>query len=168
MRIAYLDCFAGISGDMFLGALIDAGLDPAILHQATAALNLNATLKIEKVDRSGISATKVHVYEGAKLAEQPNVPSPEDDSSNHQQTHTHQHLPKTQHQHKTGHAHDHPHEHDHEHPQEHTHGRSLTVIRDLINTAPLAPAVKQTVLLGFALPRASKAKTHNVPIETTT
>src|SRR4030088_786896 len=159
MPIAYLDCFAGISGDMFLGALIDAGLDPAILHQATAALNLNATLKIEKVDRSGISATKVHVYEGAKLAEQPNVPSPEDDSSNHQQTHTHQHLPKTQHQHKTGHA------HDHDHPQEHTHGRSLTVIRDLINAAPLAPAVKQTAIRAFELLGASEAKIHNVPIE---
>ena len=70
MRIAYLDCFAGISGDMFLGALIDAGVDPKILHEAVAALNLNATLKIEKVDRSGISSTKVHVYEGAKLAEE--------------------------------------------------------------------------------------------------
>jgi uncharacterized protein (TIGR00299 family) protein len=163
MRIAYLDCFAGISGDMFLGALIDAGLDPTILHQATAALNLNATLKIEKVDRSGISSTKVHVYEGANLAEQPNIPSPEDDSSNHQQTHTHQHHPKTQHHHKTGHAHDHP--HDHEHAPEHTHGRSLTAIRDLINAAPLAPLVKQTAIHAFELLGASEAKIHNVPVE---
>jgi pyridinium-3,5-bisthiocarboxylic acid mononucleotide nickel chelatase len=157
MRIAYLDCFAGISGDMFLGALIDAGVDPAILHQAAAALNLNATLKIEKVDRSGISATKVHVYEGAKLAEQPHVPSPADDSSNHQQTHTHQHLPKTQHHHKAGHA--------HEHDPDHTHGRSLTVIRDLINTSALAPAVKQTAIHAFELLGASEAKIHNVPVE---
>jgi uncharacterized protein (TIGR00299 family) protein len=163
MRIAYLDCFAGISGDMFLGALIDAGLDPAILHQATAALNLNASLKIEKVDRSGISSTKVHVYEDAKLAEESHIASPEDDSSNHQQTHTHQHNPKTQHQHKTGHAHDHP--HDHDHTQEHTHGRSLTVIRGLINAASLAPAVKQTAIHAFELLGASEAKIHNVPIE---
>jgi uncharacterized protein (DUF111 family) len=124
MRIAYLDCFAGISGDMFLGALIDSGLDPAILHHATAALNLNATLRIEKVDRSGISSTKVHVYEGAKLAEETHTALPEEDSSSHQLSHPHQHHPKTQHQHKTGHAHDHPHahphEHDHEHPHEHT------------------------------------------------
>ncbi len=78
MRIAYLNCFAGISGDMFLGALIDAGVDPAILHQATAALNLKATLRIETVDRSGISSIKVHVLEGAGLAKkQPQItPTP--------------------------------------------------------------------------------------------
>ena len=180
MRIAYLDCFAGISGDMFLGALIDAGLDPKILHEAVAALNLNASLKIEKVDRSGISSTKVHVYEGAKLAEQPHAASPADDSSNHQQTHTHQHLPKIQHQHKTGHPHHHPHDHTHDntqdhqdregshehtHAHDHPHGRSLTVIRDLINSAALAPAVKQTAIHTFELLGASEAKIHNLPIE---
>ncbi len=155
MRIAYLDCFAGISGDMFLGALIDAGVDPKILHDATAALNLNATLKIEKVDRSGISATKVHVYEGAKLAEAAHTHEDEQPDHNHQHTHTHQHHPKTQHQHKIGHTHE----------QEHTHGRSLSVIRDLINAATLAPAVKQTAIQTFELLGASEAKIHNVPIE---
>jgi len=163
MRIAYIDCFAGISGDMFLGALIDAGLDPAILQQATAALNLDASLKIEKVDRSGISSTKVHVYEAAKLAEETHVHHSNDDSSNHQQTHSHQHLPRTQHQHKTGHVHDHA--HDQEHAPGHTHGRSLTVIRDLINAGTLPPAVKQTAIHAFELLGASEAKIHNVPIE---
>ncbi len=151
MRIAYLDCFAGISGDMFLGALIDAGVDPKVLHEAVAALNLNASLKIEKVDRSGISSTKVHVYEGAKPAEETHGHHPE------QQTHTHQHHLKTQHQHKIGHTHDHSHEH--------IHGRSLTVVRDLINTASLAPAVKHTAIQAFELLGASEAKIHNVPIE---
>jgi pyridinium-3,5-bisthiocarboxylic acid mononucleotide nickel chelatase len=163
MRIAYLDCFAGISGDMFLGALLDAGVDPVILHQATAALNLNATLKTEKVDRSGIASTKVHVYDGAELAEDsPTSTSthydhPHEDHSTHQHPHTHQHQPKTQHQHKTGHA--------HTHDQDHIHGRSLTVIRDLINAASLAPAVKQTAIQTFELLGASEAKIHNVPIE---
>ena len=40
MRIAYLDCFAGISGDMFLAALLDSGLEPGVLHEAAAALNV--------------------------------------------------------------------------------------------------------------------------------
>ena len=50
MRIAYLDCFAGISGDMFLGALLDAGLSPQVLHDTVASLNIGASLKIDKVD----------------------------------------------------------------------------------------------------------------------
>jgi uncharacterized protein (TIGR00299 family) protein len=159
MSIAYLDCFAGISGDMFLGALLDAGVDPAILHQAVAALNLNATIKIEKVDRSGISATKVHVYDGTKLAEDSSTSTSTDHDHHptHQHSHTHQHQPKTQHQHKAGHAHTHDHYH--------THGRSLTVIRDLINAASLAPTVKRTSIQTFELLGASEAKIHDVPIE---
>jgi len=48
MRIAYIDCFAGISGDMFLGALLDAGVPENVLRNATEALNLGASLKIER------------------------------------------------------------------------------------------------------------------------
>ncbi|MEN6317976.1 MAG: nickel pincer cofactor biosynthesis protein LarC [Syntrophaceae bacterium] len=62
MQIAYLDCFSGISGDMILGALIDAGLD---LHQLETELNKlkigGYTLKAEKTIRQGISGTKFSV-----------------------------------------------------------------------------------------------------------
>ena len=160
MRIAYLDCFAGIAGDMFLGALIDAGVPPQVLHDATAVLNVGATLRMEKVDRSGISATKVHVLEGSRLAEQKPL-----------STETHTHQPKAQHQHKTGH----PHTHDPEpaHADEththgdhsHTHGRSLTTIRALIQAAPLAAPVKQTAIRAFELLGESEARIHNVPVE---
>src|ERR1700733_1280013 len=63
MRIGYLDCFSGISGDMFLGALIDAGVSPRVLEDAVTALNIGAGLQISRVNRSGISATKVDVIE---------------------------------------------------------------------------------------------------------
>jgi len=62
MRIAYLDCFSGISGDMFLGALVDAGVSPKLLEDTVAALDIGARLEIKRVARGGISATKVDVY----------------------------------------------------------------------------------------------------------
>jgi pyridinium-3,5-bisthiocarboxylic acid mononucleotide nickel chelatase len=66
MRIAYLDCFSGISGDMFLGALVDAGVPEQLLQQTVAALNIGARLEISRVKRNGISATKVDVYAGGE------------------------------------------------------------------------------------------------------
>ena len=45
MRIAYLECFSGISGDMFLGALVDAGVPEALLEKTVAALGVGAQLR---------------------------------------------------------------------------------------------------------------------------
>jgi uncharacterized protein (TIGR00299 family) protein len=61
MRIAYVDCFSGISGDMFLAALLGAGVPPRLLEEATAALGIGARLQVKRVVRSGIAATKVDV-----------------------------------------------------------------------------------------------------------
>ena len=61
MRIAYLDCFSGISGDMFLGALLDAGVPFELFEKTVADLNVGATLERSRVDRGGISATKLDV-----------------------------------------------------------------------------------------------------------
>ncbi len=61
LRIAYLECFSGISGDMFLGALLDAGVPPELFTRTVEALGVDARLEISRVDRSGISATKLDV-----------------------------------------------------------------------------------------------------------
>jgi len=62
MKTAYVDCFSGISGDMTLGALMDAGVSIDTLCAGLAKLSLPGyELKAEKVNRSGISATKAHV-----------------------------------------------------------------------------------------------------------
>src|ERR1700733_9593766 len=62
MRIAYLECFSGMSGDMFLGALVDAGVPARVLEETVAALEVGVWLEISRVVRSGISATKVDVW----------------------------------------------------------------------------------------------------------
>jgi len=63
MRTAFFDCFSGISGDMTLGALIDAGLDFEELRARLATLNVPGyDLSVEKVKKQGISGTKFHVH----------------------------------------------------------------------------------------------------------
>ncbi len=62
MRTLYFDCFAGASGDMILGALIAAGVEPQAFMQQLSLLGLAGyTIKFETVDRAGISATYARV-----------------------------------------------------------------------------------------------------------
>lgn len=147
---------------MFLGALIDAGVDPQIMHNAVAALNLGASLTIERVDRSGISCTKVKVLENGKPAEASHF----HEQRTVEET-SHQHHPKTQHLHKAGHHHEHDEQPTHVHSQghDHAHGRSLGVIRSLIQGADLVEPVKTMAIRTFELLGASEAKIHNVDIE---
>lgn len=61
MKLAYLDCFSGIAGDMFLAALLDAGLlESSFLDERLSALGLGpVTAQVEKVQRSGLAATHI-------------------------------------------------------------------------------------------------------------
>ncbi len=59
--LCYLDAFSGISGDMLVGALADAGADHAAIIDAVGSLDTGAVLAFEKVKRGGIAATKFHV-----------------------------------------------------------------------------------------------------------
>ncbi len=61
-RILYYDCFAGISGDMNLGALVDLGVDAAYLEKELGKLNIKGfRLEVKPDMRKGISGTKVTV-----------------------------------------------------------------------------------------------------------
>ena len=63
MTIAYFDCFSGISGDMTLGALVDAGADVGVLHRAVAALELGdeVSLEVRREQRGHVGGTRVVV-----------------------------------------------------------------------------------------------------------
>ncbi len=62
MKIAYFDCFSGVSGDMILGALIDAGFDLREIESELGKLKIcGYKIKTERTDRKGISGTKFSV-----------------------------------------------------------------------------------------------------------
>lgn len=169
MRIAYLEGFSGISGDMFLGALVDAGVPQRLLEDTVAALGLGAKLEISRLLRSGIAATKVDVwvegekdmpreeYWAQKTAERP---SPADA----------EHVHGGDEQHHAAHAHPHSHSHVHEHAQAgaapHTHPhRGLREIRQIISNTRISESAKQTAISIFEALGAAEAKIHNVAVE---
>ncbi len=173
MRIAYLECFSGISGDMFLGALVDAGVPPRVLQETVAALDvsakLGARLEISRVVRSGISATKVDVYvRGEKDL-------PRDEYWEQQREHEHEHSQGGRHEHHDHeHSHSHPGEvsrtrvsapHEHEHSHGHSHGRGLTEIRQIISKAGIPDSAKKTAIAIFDALGTAEAKIHNTSIE---
>jgi pyridinium-3,5-bisthiocarboxylic acid mononucleotide nickel chelatase len=155
MRIAYLECFSGISGDMFMGALLDAGVAPDVFQDAVAALKIGARLEISRVVRAGIWATKADVWVNGEKD------SPRE--KHWEQKHLH-------HQHSQGepHAHDHA-EHSHSqadgHSHSHEHGRGLTEIRQIISAASISNGAKKTAIQIFEELGRAEAKIHNTSVE---
>jgi len=150
LRIGYLECFSGVSGDMFLGALLDAGLPISVLEETVAALDVGARLEISRVTRSGISATKVDVWIGD-----------EKDLPREQVSHTHQHEP----------AHDHssagvsPAVVRASRPHHHEPHRGLSEIGAIIRSANIAPAAQERALAIFQALGETEAKIHNTDVE---
>ncbi len=164
MRIAYLECFSGMSGDMFLGALVDAGVPVKLLEDTVMALNVGARLEVSRVDRCGITATKVDVYAHGEK----DLPREVYWEQREQRGHAHEHQPDHEHAHGHEHSHDHPREHAKtavvsEH--EHSHGRSLSEIKRIISGAPISEGAKQNAIKIFEALGAAEAKIHNTDVE---
>ena len=139
MRIGYLECFSGISGDMLLGALVDAGVPFARLEETAAALNVGARLEMRKVSRGGLAATKVDVV----TPEHQSGVSGAGGVSKTKATRTHE---------------------EHEHPAHAPH-RHLSAILKIIRSAPLAEAVKERSIRAFQLLGEAEAAIHSISIE---
>jgi uncharacterized protein (TIGR00299 family) protein len=167
MRIGYLECFSGISGDMLLGALVDAGVPFDLLEKTAAALNVGAHLESHKVMRGGLAATKVDVVvQGSGIRDQGSESA---HIHEHEHSHPHDHEPDSQ-------SHEHPHEHanaEHSHSEPHAHKhapahaahRPLSAILGIIAAAPLNDAVKARAGRAFQLLGEAEAAIHSVPVE---
>jgi len=169
MKILYYDCFAGISGDMNLGAMIDLGVDAGYLINELQKLKLKGyEIRVSEQQRKGITGTKVDVL-----------------LTGNEHVHDHHHH------HGHGHHHDHhEHSHDHHHlglfsifeklkrrliPEyyqalEHEHGhdhehRNLNAIEKIICGSDLSDKVKAMSMNIFRLVAQAEAKIHGKPID---
>src|SRR6266550_8382059 len=111
-KVLYFDCFSGISGDMVLGAFLDAGLPFDELKRALGSLAMAGyEITAERVLRTGISATKFSVDEHSshRPGDEAGKPEPTHQHDNHGHRHddyAHAHDYRE-------HSHDHPHDHEH-------------------------------------------------------
>jgi len=158
MRTLYLDCFSGISGDMFIGALIDAGGDSTLLEEELQKLNISEEYKLSwrKVVKNGISSTKFDV----ELSE----------TADHKYADGHQHNHKHEdvdHNHEHEHS-DHHHKHEHSDHHEHSHHHSHRAYQDivkLIDGSQLSQEVKETSLNIFRKIGEAEGLIHGISLE---
>lgn len=146
MRTLYFDCFSGISGDMVIGALIDAGADPLQMEEELKKLNIDEEYSLSwgKVVKNGITSTKFDVI----LTSKPEQP--------HEHSHSH------------GHEHNHSHETEPNHshaPHNHHGSRTYKQIVEAINEANLNESVTNMSLAIFKKIGEAEGHIHGLPLD---
>jgi pyridinium-3,5-bisthiocarboxylic acid mononucleotide nickel chelatase len=138
VKIAWIDCSAGASGDMLLGAFLDAGADLAAINTAVAAVDPSLSVTVERTHRHQIAATKATVRVSG-------TPHPENAPD-------------------AGHGHGHGHGHGEEGSAGPGHGptRPWAEVRRLIEAAELNDAVKARALDTFARLARAEGSAHGV------
>src|ERR1039457_1229150 len=147
MKTLYLDLFSGISGDMFIAALIDLGVESRQLERELKKLRLEGYhLHVARAHKASLEGVKfdVHLSDRHEHGEE---------SLNHAHSHSHSH------------SHDHAHSHSHDHPHPHEHGRTFAQIRELITESQLSDWVKQKAVAVFQRIAVAEGKIHGLPPE---
>lgn len=158
----YLDCFAGISGDMMAGCLIDLGADREKLEKALESLDLEGyRTEISRVKKAGLDVCDFSV-----LLDEAHENHDHDMEYLHGQFNNHVHMQDNymhNHEHiKEDHAHSHAHGTGQNTVHSHTH-RGLLEINEIINHASISEQARKIALRIFAILAKAEAKAHGVP-----
>jgi uncharacterized protein (TIGR00299 family) protein len=144
VKALYLDLFSGISGDMFLGALIDLGVDARQLERDLGKLKLTGYhIHSGRQENGNISGIKFDVHL---------------ESHHHHASHDAAHHHEAKHN-PGGAAHSHTHEHEHEH------ARTFSAISELILRSDLPKWVKEKSIAVFQRIAVAEGKIHGLPPE---
>lgn len=180
MKKLYLECNAGISGDMLVAALLDLGADRAKLDEALQSIPAKGfTYNISRVSKAGVDCCDFDVVLDAEHenhdhdmsflhgeAVAAHVHSHEHEHEHH---HEHEHCHEHHHEHEHCHEHEHHHEHDHVHtPHEHHHHhehRGLKEVIEIINGTQMSEQARALALRIFDIIAEAEGKAHAVAKE---
>ena len=158
MKSLYLECNAGISGDMLVAALLDLGADKEVLDKALQSIPAKGfEYKISRVSKAGVDCCDFDVILDEEHA-----------NHDHDMAFLHGNGDAVVHSHEHEHEHHHDHEHDHEHshvPHEHHHHhehRGLQEVIAIINATDMSAAAKALALKIFDIIADAEAKAHAV------
>lgn len=176
MKTLYFDCACGASGDMILGALLDAGADLGTVREALDSLGVAGySVDTQRVNKQGIMATQFRVLvDGA-------APDVDGHGPEHGHTHAHSHGHGHTHGHSHGHGHTYDRDHDHEHEHEHSHGhehahthahrhghephRHLADILEILERGDLPGPVRAASEATFRLIAEAEAEVHGTTVD---
>ena len=182
MKSLYLECNAGISGDMLVAALLDLGADKEALDKALQSIPAKGfEYKISRVSKAGVDCCDFDVILDEEHANHDHdmaflhgngdavVHSHEHEHEHHhdhEHEHEHEHHHDHEHEHEHEHHHDHDHEHEHSHvPHEHHHHhehRGLQEVIAIIDATDMSAAAKALALKIFDIIADAEAKAHAV------
>ena len=173
MGSLYIDCSLGVSGDMLVAALLDAGADSAALDRALSSLSVadEFEIAISTVTKAGMRACdfdvvlrhghETHDHDMAYLhghgegrCGRAHEHAHEDDD-HHRRDHAHAH----------GHAHgDHDHQHEHAHEHHHEH-RNLHDVMAIIDSAQMTQSARAIAARAFEILAQAEARAHGLPVD---
>ncbi len=168
-KTLYLECLAGISGDMSVAALLDLGANESVLRAALASLPADGfSIRVSRVKKAGLDACDFdvvldaahenHDHDMAYLYGTPDEAVAHEHAHTHEDAHEHHHG----HEHDHDHAHDRVHDHAHDRVHDHAH-RSLTDVFAVIDAADITPGARNVAHRIFDVLADAEASAHGVP-----
>lgn len=178
MKKLYLECNAGISGDMLVAALLDLGADRAKLDEALQSIPAKGfTYNISRVSKAGVDCCDFDVVLDAEHENHDHDMSflHGEAVAAHVHSHEHEHCHDHEHCHEHHHDHEHEHEHDHDHHHEHVHTphehhhhhehRGLKEVIEIINGTQMSEQARALALKIFDIIAEAEGKAHAVAKE---
>lgn len=160
MKTLYLDCFAGVSGDMFLGMLLDLGLDFQQLEQELRKIPIGGyRLQLQKIEKAGLQAASFKVYLDSPDGS-PQLADAEFQEIDFARQHSHPDTDPDNESHEiesSTAAH---------HPRPADTSRSLNEILTLIQSSQLSEPIKDSIAAVFLRLGAAEARVHGKTLDT--